>query len=770
MERFLRDLFWNDEGDYAQEARNILQYNHTSGTLYAVTDAGKIRSSNAREGLVTQAYFRNHKDTNGPDSAEDSIKVKEYDIFPELDVTVERFAMNKSGTLGVVAGTRMGDAELCGAQVLRFSRPGGRHGTEIPSMPLDEKLFSNFPGLRIVHMEPHPDSEVHVLILTSDHTLRLYNLEEPDMAEQTFELRTQSLHFHIEDNDDDDERPSWDESVPISFAFGKGRGWNRVSIVVLMSQGDVRLLCPVAPFGTRYSGRWLLSLFDEQGKENIDYMPRESRLWIYKAFDIDDVHQIEQHSVYSVVPHALESHVPRLSPALKVASNSNERDPPKAFRAISCQIFTVSSLLGIIIASDSGLIRAGLISSSIEPEWSLNPPQCVFQGNYIRAVRSQCLEQKLLESSSTQSASLVVIDDVIVPDGSRKNESSVDLGVPYRSNHAVDIFRDSANPVAFVIAQQMNAYVVTFPWISSIAEHLSSETILPDVLPLPKVSEIMKVGRHCPVVSHMLLGDKLSGTALLSIQSNGSHELHRVARSTKVSQSQDGQEDDFYRQSKQRVADHIHAMYDAITEAPVLPKKHSFTPSAAATTPENYKSFVESIGDLRKVHVAYCHTAAHTIRTRIDTLKLQVGEQFGMVEAVSQLLSQVQKKQEELKFRYDKAKWMNSNIEDRVKLLAELHWAAPRPQSVAERNFQHQELPLLESSVAALAQEVDMIQSQATAIQNAKMPPKEREPEKYTIPPHALRRVREIVSEHDSLIRESSIKLHHIEHFLSGTT
>lgn len=769
MERFLRDLFWNDEGDYAQEARHILHYNHSSGTLYAVTDAGKIRRSNAREGLVTQAYFRNQNQSD-PDFAEDSIQVKEFDIFPDLDVTVERFVMNKSGTLGVVAGTRMGDAELCGAHVLDFSRPGGRHGTEIPSKPLDEKLFSNYPGLRIVHMEPHPDSEVHVMILTSDHILRLYNLDESDIAEQTFELHTQSLHFHIDDDDDGDEIPSWDESVPVSFAFGRGRGWNRVSIIVLMSQGDVRLLCPVAPFGARYSGRWLLSLFDEQGKENIENMLRESRLWIYKAFDIDDVHQIEQESVYSVVPHALESHVPRLSRALKVASNSNQHDPSKALCAVSCQIFTISSLLGIIVVSDSGLIRAGLVSSSIEPEWCLNPPQCVFQGNYIRAVRSQCLEQKLLESSSRQSAVFVVIDDVIVPDGSRKNESSVDIGNLHRSRHAVDIFRDSANPVAFVIAQQMNAYVVTFPWITPVAEYLSCDNVLPDVLPLPKVSEIIKVARHCPVVSHVLLGDKLSGTALLSIQSNGSHQLHRIARSTRVSQLENPQEDDFYRQSKQRVADHIHAVYDAITTAPVLPKEHPFTPSAAATTPENYKSFVESIGDLRNVHVAYCHTAAHTIRTRIDALKSQVGEQFGMMEVISQLLSRVQKKQDELKFRYDKAKWMNSNIEDRVKLLAELHWAAPRPQSDAERNFQHQELPLLESSVAALAQEVDMVQSQVISIKNSKMPPKEREPEKYTIPPHALRRVREIVSEHDSLIRESSIKLHHIEHFLSRMT
>ena len=762
MDCFLRDIFWNDEGDYAKEARNIFHYNHSNGQLYVITDSGKIRSTNAREGLVTQTYFRKLESLDSVEETGGS--VKEFDIFPELDVTVERFVMNRCGTLGVVAGTRMGDAELCGAMVLDFSRPAGRYGTEVPATPLDEKLFSSHPGLRILHMEIHPDSEIHVLVLTSDHTLRLYNLEEPNMAEQTFELRLQKFHFNLEDENDDDENTSWDESVPVSFAFGKGKGWNRVSILVLMSNGDLRVLCPVAPFGARYPGRWLLSLLGDEGKENVAEMTRESLLWMYKAFNVDDAGEIREQSVYSVVPHALESHVPKLSPALKVVSNARQHDI-MSFRAVSCNVFPISSLLGIVIASDVGMIRTGILSSKLEPEWSLNPPQCVFQGNYIRAVRSQCLEQKFLESSCAQHAVFVVIDDVVLPDGSRKNASAVDLGFVDLSSRHVDIFRDSANPLAFVIGQQMNAYVVTFPWISSIAEYLSSNQMLPDVLPLPKVAEIVKIPEVFPVISHVLLGDKLSGTALLSVQSNGSHALRRVAKSIRVSTAQDEQEDDFYRQSKQRLLDHVHGVYAPIASAPQT-KKHVFNPTAQANTPENYKSFVESVGDLSSTHVAYCHKAAHTIRSRIDNLKSEVSRQFDTLDNVRQLLDQVHKKQESLKHRQDKVQWMNSNIEDRVKLLVELHWAAPRPQSEAEKSFQHHELPRLESSVAALAQDIGMIQAQATAIKNAKMLYKEQEPKKYNIQPHALRRVRESIEQHDSLIRESSMKIHQIDRFL----
>lgn len=773
MEKFFQDIFWSDDGDYAQEQRNILRYNHGNGKLYGVTDAGRVRISDARDGLVTQTYFRKH--TECLDSTEEGVdenrcRVKEFNISPELDITVEYFVMNRSGTVGLVAGTRMSDAEVCGAVILHLARPGGRQGTEIPARLLDEKFFSLHPGLRVVHMEWHPDSEVHVLVLTSDHTLRLYNIEEPNFAEQTFELRMQRLRFNIYE----EEEELWNEAVPVSFAFGKGKGWNRVSIIVLMSDGDLRVLCPVAPFGARYPGRWLLTLFEDFKEDKSKKMSKESLLWIYKAFSIDDVADINEESVYMVVPHALESHVPRLSPALNVASNSKK--DTIAFRAVSCHVWMMSSVLGAVLASDSGMIRAGVVSNKLEPAWSLNPPQCIFQGSDIRAVRSQCVEQKLLESSCSQSAVFIVIDDVILPSGTRKNVSAVDLGISNLMIRGVDIFRDSANPLRFVIAQQLNAYAVTFPWISSITEYLSSDHIpdktpqLPDVLPLPKVSEVLKIAEgDSPVVSYALLGDKLSGTALLGIQSNGSYALKKVATSNIASKDHLKEEDDFLQQSKQKLLDHVHEMYDPITTVPTMARRHPFDTTAPADTPENFKSFVESIGDLRSNHVAYCHKAGHTIVKRIDYLKSEVAKQMDMVQDVSRILELTKKKQDSLKLRHDKAQWMNSNIEDRVKLLAELHWAAPRPQSEAEKQFQHHELPLLESSAAALAQEVEMIQSQATAIKNAKRLSKVEESEQTNIQPHALRRLREILSEHDSLIRESSMKLHQIDQFLCRT-
>ena len=43
--------------------------------------------------------------------------------------------------------------------------------------------------IAILQVAWHPDSDCHLAVLTSDATWRLYNMQRPDLAEQTFELQ-----------------------------------------------------------------------------------------------------------------------------------------------------------------------------------------------------------------------------------------------------------------------------------------------------------------------------------------------------------------------------------------------------------------------------------------------------------------------------------------------------------------------------------------------------------------------------------------------------
>ena len=95
-------------------------------------------------------------------------------------------------------------------------------------------------------------------------------------------------------------------------------------------------------------------------------------------------------------------------------------------------------------------------------------------------------------------------------------------------------------------------------------------------------------------------------------------------------------------------------------------------------------------------------------------------------------------------------------------LLAELHWAVPQPASEADKHYLHHELPMLESDTAPLAQEVAMLRSQAQAVkQSGKVQQSHGTATKA--PPSDLRRIREMLSEHDTIIRDLCRKLRAIE-------
>ncbi|KAI8107055.1 hypothetical protein M9434_001701 [Picochlorum sp. BPE23] len=769
LESLLGGIFWNDDGDdIPSDSREILKYNYLTGKLFVVCDEGTIRYANAREGILKDRWPLGER--HRAEETTGSTSVGTLQPVPDVEINVEKCVMNKSGTIAVVAGTTMRDPEISGAMLIDVGAPGGRLGNEVSATEIDSKLFESRPGLHVTHMEWHPDSEHHVVILTSDNVLRLYDLEQPDFAEQIFELKSQRLSLKIEEEDTD-----WNDPVPISFGFGRGSGWSRVSIVILMSDGNLKTLCPVIPFGARYSGRWIAGVIDTCGSVG-ERKYDESMMWIHKAFNIE-ANDLDEKTMYRVVPHALESHVPRLSPSLRIESNAAEKDKDSAlgFQVSAFHVWHIgASLLGVAMASDTGMLRTGVVTTSISPLWACNPPQCIFRGGSIAAVRSQCVDQRLLDAEHRySSASFVVIDDIVLPDGSRAESTSYGEGAPYdipklRSDN-ISILRDTASPATLLICQQHLVHSVTLAWALLLGDHVShwvddvERKPLPDVLPFPSVVEIHHVDKNAsPMVSHAVIGDKLSGSAVLSVMSDGTYMLNKIvpkpSTTTPVTQ---GSLVDFESRRKE-IGDHVQAMYAPITAMPSPGPSLQFDRSAPVDSPQNYRALVENIASLRSSYIEFCHKAECTTADRLDFLKDEVSQQFEKVEKIANVLEQIEKKQKTLRYRQDKVQFMASNINDRVKLLAELHWAVPQPASEAEKHFQHHELPMLESNTASLAQEVAMLRSQAQAVkQSGKVQQSHGSASKAS--PSDLRRIREMLSEHDTIIRDMCRKVRAIE-------
>jgi nuclear pore complex protein Nup88 len=128
------------------------------------------------------------------------VSLRTITASPSLELTASLFELNRSGTYAAVAGSALEDPEISRVVVVDLAncRPapasssgssgGGRHDM-CDAVVLDPELFASRPGLRVLQMGWHPDSECHLAVLTSDNTWRLYNTQRAALAEQTFELQ-----------------------------------------------------------------------------------------------------------------------------------------------------------------------------------------------------------------------------------------------------------------------------------------------------------------------------------------------------------------------------------------------------------------------------------------------------------------------------------------------------------------------------------------------------------------------------------------------------
>jgi nuclear pore complex protein Nup88 len=135
---------------------------------------------------------------DGSSSAADALPpaLRTITPSPPLELTAAHFALNRSGTYAAVAGSALEEPETSRLAIVDLTncRPaahgsGGGRRDVCDAVQLDPELFACRPGLRVLQIGWHPESDTHLAVLTSDNTWRLYNTQRADLAEQTFELQ-----------------------------------------------------------------------------------------------------------------------------------------------------------------------------------------------------------------------------------------------------------------------------------------------------------------------------------------------------------------------------------------------------------------------------------------------------------------------------------------------------------------------------------------------------------------------------------------------------
>ena len=107
------------------------------------------------------------------------------------------------------------------------------------------------------------------------------------------------------------------------------------------------------------------------------------------------------------------------------------------------------------------------------------------------------------------------------------------------------------------------------------------------------------------------------------------------------------------------------------------------------------------------------------------------------------------------------------NLGERLRLLAELHWALPRPPSRAEQRFAGEQLPAFEAAAAALEEDARALRARVGSLQRKLRSVGEAAAVSAalggggggSVPPHQLRRVREALSEQEQLIGANQQRL-----------
>jgi nuclear pore complex protein Nup88 len=766
-----------------------------------LADDGSIRTGDARKGLITESWLLEEQE-----GVDDGVEVLQP--VPDItDVTCEHFILNRSGTAGVIAGSSSRDPDIIRVLVVDITDRSGSSGKEVPVIDVDRQFFDMHPGLQVLDVMWHPDSEHHIGVLTSDSVIRIYNLNEPALPEQIFELKRGKIGLSIHEDD------SWNEPVPVSFRFGQGEGWNTFSIFVLMSNGDLRTLCPIAPFGVQYSSRFLKRLvckvpgmeerlkllskenaeitnaLDEVEEDGLNDLREEECTWLSKAFDLES--QGFSRPVLYSAPHGMGSKTPLLSNPIQIRSNKKEEDKSDdAFPACGFLTWQIgASLTGVVLASSDGTIRAGVITSQVEPQWTMNPPQYILRGSDIVAVRSQCCPSiSLSQKQGDSDTSFVLIDEVSLPSGKR-NASAPDLGTEWvRSRDTIGLALDPSLDMTVVVFQQHYIHSITLPWIPILKDYvlateaqiLSSKVDqaeeLPDVLPFPFVEEIKHVEfKNSPIISFSIIGDKLSGAAIVTLQSNGTFDIKRIqCGKASISRALEDEIDSvstLEQTHDEKLSEFINSIYGPILKLPRKAKTFKFDFAKPMESPENYRALIDSIQELRSTHIEFGHRVNHIVHERLAYLKDELQDQLSTMKRLKSMQLELERGKEKIENRKEELVWMSNNIDDRVKLLAELHWAIPCPLSKAEKEFKSTELPLLESNSVSLAQEVSTLQLQATRLRTSGIQQSisSMDDQSHSLPPGEMRRIREKLTENDESIRECCRKLDIIDKAIQET-
>ncbi|CAN4116254.1 unnamed protein product [Withania somnifera] len=630
--------------------------------------------------------------------AASSSKVLQADV--QLNIEVQRISINRNGSALLLVG-------LDGLYVMYlYGRTSTKENAIICRTVLvgSEIYFDRNNTIRTLKVCWHPYSDTHLAILSSDSVFRVFDLSsalgQPEQEYYLQPVEPGSSHNAT-------------SICPVDFSFGGDHMWDRFSVFVLFSDGSVYILCPVVPFGSVYKWESVLELYSDAHmfglKSANSKAVEKSKLaisWLEATFPEltrKEVHA-ETAAVLRAQPYALiDASISLQGPLRKVSHciEDDSVDPPVCEgRAVSFLYDLVSKDSILVTAWSGGQLQIDALADEVQPVWKVgSPPRvCLDSTDSIVGLAMIC-------ESLSGDTSILKLD---LPPGNTLwlghpppllRLAIVDLALPRKNGSVLSMFVDP------IISERI--YCVHGGGIDSVVLHFLPFTNQThgkeDMMRSPSVHPVLSTfqGEASSALSlsgFLALSDSFGDSWIVGLTPSNECIVVEMETWNTVPHPIIDKVDKVIGVEVPKAADISTIISKELLTGPkvvLLPPSSPHLRSVSADSIEGRSTLHQYFKLFHENYVEYAHKI--------------IDDQHSQLRGAQQKILDVERKQEKIEDRVERAVRFDSELKERLRTLRHLPAAHKRSLSKAEREFKSEldrfrgvELDALRSSIEAV--------------------------------------------------------------------
>eukprot|EP00051_Salpingoeca_urceolata_P006407 m.84762 g.84762 ORF g.84762 m.84762 type:complete len:698 (+) comp14818_c1_seq1:161-2254(+) len=253
---------------------------------------------------------------------------------------VSSIHINCSGTHLALVGPH----SVCTMAIPEQKGSRGAFGDGGPEIVCQSVVVGDFyHSSRILEMKWHPLSSNHLVVLTQDGVLRMYNLDAPNTPELAIRVCSDQSAYQATLG-----------NYAVSFDFGPRSGWDWFAVYVLLDSGDVTVICPVVPQQCVVPGSLLQDLHNTTDADTLD--------WLKQCV-------VEPGPQQDVVLTPSPQHIPICQGPFRMLPGNSEDN----YGCQACRIAAIPAFPTVLVLADQGgFVYLCVTLQTTQPRWKEN--------------------------------------------------------------------------------------------------------------------------------------------------------------------------------------------------------------------------------------------------------------------------------------------------------------------------------------------------------------------------------------------------------------